>query len=184
MIRSKPLTPSDPTDIREWRARSQPLGRSKPPVRVVGFHVRIYNGEAESAPPPRKPIKPVSAKRARENRERAAMADRLWPDRREGTVMCTVPECGRLADDLNEILPRARLGSITDENNVHPCCRQHNEELTKDRHGATTWGFSGTRGTGRAGMMPRDQRPHSGCFPVHRRWHRCRGDRRHLSVAA
>ncbi len=135
-MRSKPLPSSSPTDIREWRARSQPLGRTRP-LRVVGFTVTIHDGGAAPAPTPRTPIKPVSAKRARQNRERAAMADRLWPDRREGTVMCTVPECGRPADDGNEILPRARGGSITDENNVHPCCRQHNEELTKEPE----WGY-------------------------------------------
>ena len=45
--------------------------------------------------------------------------------------MCAVPDCGRPADDLHEILPRGRGGSITDEKNTVPTCRQHNEELTK-----------------------------------------------------
>ena len=81
--------------------------------------------------PARKPINPVSAKRARENRERREMADRRWPDRREGTVMCYIPGCPLPADDLNEILPRGRGGSITDEENTIPTCRGHNEELTK-----------------------------------------------------
>jgi hypothetical protein len=79
----------------------------------------------------RKPIKPVSDKRRAENRERRAMADHRWPDRRDGIVMCAVPDCGRPADDLHEILPRGRGGSITDEKNTVPTCRQHNEELTK-----------------------------------------------------
>jgi hypothetical protein len=82
-------------------------------------------------------IRPVSAKRARENRERRAMADRLWPDRREGTVMCIVPRCPLPADDLNEILPRGRGGSITDEKNTVPTCRGHNEELT----GSPAWAY-------------------------------------------
>ena len=78
-----------------------------------------------------KGLQAVSVKRARENRERRAMADRLWPDRRYGTVMCEIPWCTLPASDLNEILPRGRGGSITDEKNVIPTCRIHNEELTK-----------------------------------------------------
>lgn len=81
-------------------------------------------------------INPVSGKRRVENRERRAMADRRWPDRRDGTVMCTVPGCGP-ADDLHEILPRGRGGSITDEDNTAPVCRQHNEELTLE----PPWGY-------------------------------------------
>ena len=82
-------------------------------------------------------LRPVSAKHARENRERRAMADRRWPDRREGTVMCAVWEaiqpdwCDRFASDLHEILPRGRSGSITDEANTTPTCRPCNGVLTK-----------------------------------------------------
>ena len=77
-------------------------------------------------------IKPVSGKRARENRQRTAMADRLWPDRREGTVMCGCgrPECHRRADDLHEPLSRARGGSITDEANARPLARECHDEIT------------------------------------------------------
>ena len=78
-----------------------------------------------------KGLRAVSVKRARQNRERRAMADRRWPDRRDGTVMCYVPGCPLPADDLHEILPRGRGGSITDEENTVPTCRDHNEELTK-----------------------------------------------------
>ena len=80
----------------------------------------------------RKPIKPVSDKRRAENRERRAMADRIWPDRREGTVMCGCgrPECQRPADDLHEPLSRARGGSITDEGNVIPLSRHCHDEIT------------------------------------------------------
>jgi len=78
-----------------------------------------------------KGLRAVSVKRARQNRERRAMADRRWPDRREGTVMCYIPGCPLPADDLNEILPRGRGGSITAEENTIPTCRGHNEELTK-----------------------------------------------------
>jgi hypothetical protein len=72
----------------------------------------------------------VSTKRQAANRERRAMADRRWPDRRDGTVMCAVSFCNRPADDLHEILPRGRGGSITDEENTTPTCRQHNGEIT------------------------------------------------------
>lgn len=82
-------------------------------------------------------IRQVSRKRARENRQRAAMADRRWPDRRDGTVMCIVPWCPLPADDLHEILPRGRGGSITDEENTVPTCRGHNGELTE----SPEWGY-------------------------------------------
>jgi len=78
------------------------------------------------------PLAPVSARRARENRERRAMADRRWPDRREGTVMCECgrPECQRRADDIHEPLTRARGGSITDEANARALARECHDEIT------------------------------------------------------
>ena len=83
------------------------------------------------APAAWRPINPVSDKRRAQNRERRAMADRRWPDRRDGTVMCAVSFCHDRADDLHEILPRGRGGSITDEENTKPVCRRHNEEITR-----------------------------------------------------
>ena len=133
-MKRSPLPSSDPVDIRAWQARS------KPPVRAVGFTVRIYAGGAEPAPPQRTPIRKVSAKRARENRERAAMADRRWPDRREGAVMCAVPGCGA-ADDLHEVLTRARGGSITDPENTVPLCRQHNHDLAQKPESELQWAY-------------------------------------------
>jgi hypothetical protein len=94
-----------------------------------------------------KPLGAQSPRRRRENRERAAMADRRWPDRRDGGVLCAVWEamqpqwCDRLASDLNEILPRGRSGSITDEANTIPVCRPCNEELTKSPAWAYRFGF-------------------------------------------
>ena len=108
-------------------ARVTPLHRGEPLANVV------YLDRAAKV----LPLRPVSKRRARQNRQRAAMADRLWPDRRDGTVLCAVPGCGQRAEDLNEILPRARGGSITDENNVHPACRGHNQELTLEPE----WGY-------------------------------------------
>jgi hypothetical protein len=81
----------------------------------------------------RTPIRQVSRKRARQNRERRAMARRLYPDR----PPCAVPWCPRWADDLHEPLTRARGGSITDEQNTRAVCRQHNDELTLE----PAWGY-------------------------------------------
>lgn len=117
--------------------RNVPLKRATPltasrlspvpgPVRLGTGKTQVKNAAARKTG-----LAPVSSKRARENRERAKMADRRWPDRRDGTVMCGVPGCTRPADDLGEILPRGRGGSITDEENTMPQCRSHNEELTK-----------------------------------------------------
>jgi len=85
-----------------------------------------------SAATGRQPIARVSKKRAAENRERAAMADRLWPDRRDGIVMCGCgrPDCNRRADDLHEPLSRARGGSITDGANARPLSRHCHDEIT------------------------------------------------------
>jgi hypothetical protein len=103
--------------------------------------------ELERGPGPERKtrLRAVNAKRARENRERRAMADRRWPGRRDGTVMCKVPDCGRPADDLHEILPRGRGGSITDEENTVPTCRQHNEEIAQ----SPEWAY-------RAGLLKHD----------------------------
>jgi 5-methylcytosine-specific restriction endonuclease McrA len=81
------------------------------------------------------PLRPVSNRRQRENRQRRAIADRRWPGGEQPG--CWRPGCGRLADDLHEILPRARGGSITDEANTVPLCRADNEELTLE----PAWGY-------------------------------------------
>jgi hypothetical protein len=108
-------------------------------------------GTGKGAARTRTPIKAVSDKRRAENRERAAMADRLWPDRREGTVMCGCgrPECSRPAADLNEILPRGRGGSITDEANVVPLSRECHDELTFRPASELGWAY-------RAGILKHD----------------------------
>ena len=112
---------------------SVPLGRNVS-LRSAG---RITASRAGKIPAAgrlvsRQPINPVSDRRRAENRERRAMADRLWPDRREGTVMCGCgrPECHRYADDGHELLSRARGGSITDEVNVRPLARECHAEVT------------------------------------------------------
>ncbi len=96
------------------------MKRSKPLTRTAGL---ARTGR----------LNPVSSRRQRANRERRAMADRRFPER----PRCVVPWCTRMADDLHEPLTRARGGSITDEENTVPVCRQHNEELTMD----PAWGY-------------------------------------------
>jgi hypothetical protein len=80
-------------------------------------------------------LRTQSKKRAKENRERSAMADRLWPGR---TPECVVPGCPRLADDLHEPLPRGRGGAIDDPDNAVPVCRPHHDELTFQN---PAWGY-------------------------------------------
>jgi hypothetical protein len=71
------------------------------------------------------------------------MADRRWPDRRDGTVMCAVWEamqpdwCDRRASDLHEIVRRSQNGSITDEENTRPVCRTCNGLLAD----GPEWGY-------------------------------------------
>ena len=113
---------------------------SKPGMWLAGgcrgcgqFHVRYCKPRkapkprAAALPKQRTPIKPVSKKRAKENRERRAMVDRLWPER----PRCACG-CGRLADDLHEILSRARGGSITDPANCVPLARYCHERATNE----------------------------------------------------
>jgi len=79
-------------------------------------------------------IRPVSLKRARENRQPRAMACERFP---EMNPRCVVPWCTRPADALHEILSRARGGSITDPENTVPACNPCNEELTHE----PGWGY-------------------------------------------
>jgi hypothetical protein len=92
----------------------------------------------------RKGLRAVSVKRARQNRERRAMADQLWPDRREGTVMCGCgrPECHRRADDLHETLSRARSGGdITNPDIWVPLARECHDEITSRPESELQWAY-------------------------------------------
>jgi 5-methylcytosine-specific restriction endonuclease McrA len=85
------------------------------------------------------PLRPVSNRRQRENRQRRAMVDRRWPGGE--WPLCSRPGCGRPADDLHEILSRARGGLITDEANTVPLCRQCNHDATRDPDDMTVAGL-------------------------------------------
>ena len=91
-------------------ARVTPLHRGEPLANVV------YLDRGAKV----LPLRPVSKRRARQNRQRAAMADRLWPDRRDGTVLCAVPDCGQRADDLHEPASGPRGGGIVDREQCDP----------------------------------------------------------------
>ena len=92
-----------------------------------GGYLRRRTALVPGEPPVRHaPLPQVSRKRARENRQRRAMADQQWPD---GRPRCVVPWCKRLADDLHEPLTRARGGSITDPDNAVPLCRPCHDEI-------------------------------------------------------
>jgi hypothetical protein len=85
----------------------------------------------------RKPLRPVSAKRARENRQRRQMVTDLYPERPH----CARPGCPRMADDLHEPLTRARGGSITDEANQVPLCRPCHDEVTFRPESELQWAY-------------------------------------------
>jgi hypothetical protein len=89
-------------------------------------------------------IQPVSDKRARENRQRAAMVADMFPERPLCVVYVlsqhhpgaipgeVISRCGRWADDVHEPLTRARGGSITDPGNAEPPCRPCHGELGRE----------------------------------------------------
>ncbi len=120
LARITPLRSSAGLARSPW-SRSVPLAGTG--LDRTGRNTASRTGDSPAAG---RPIKPVSDKRRAENRERAAMADRLWPDRREGTVMCGCgrPGCHRRADDLHEPRFRSRLGSPADPENVIPLARE------------------------------------------------------------
>src|SRR6266581_3303309 len=83
-------------------------------------------------------LRPVSAKRARVNRERAKMVAAMTGG---VPVPCAVPGCYRLAVDAHEVLTRARGGSITDPGNVRLICREHHDEIGTEPAWAYVLGF-------------------------------------------
>jgi hypothetical protein len=136
--RGKGLHRAGLADVTVLQGGATVLPFPKQPTSTIPATLRLVDAILEDrTTPKRTPLKTVSGKRARENRQRAAMADRMWPDRREGTVICEVPWCTLPADDVHEPLTRARGGSITDEKNAKATCRGHNEELTREPQ----WGY-------------------------------------------
>ena len=85
----------------------------------------------------RSPLAPVSRKRRAENRLRKKVTDQM---KAEGDVLCV--RCGRMADDPNEILSRARGGSIVDRDNIVPLCRPCHTFITDNPRAAHAEGLS------------------------------------------
>ena len=100
----------------------------------------------------RSPIAPTSKKRVALLRERRKLTDAM---KREGPVLCEFVEwvyydfsemhhpekCWRRADDLHEIVSRARGGSVTDPENTIPLCREHHRWVTEHPLEATELGL-------------------------------------------
>lgn len=74
-------------------------------------------------------LRPVSAKRAAENRERRNLVQQLFGGAR---ARCMWPGCLVPADDVHEILPRARGGTITDPSIWATLCRPHHRLATSE----------------------------------------------------
>ena len=122
--------------------RNVPLRAGKPP----GRHARL---ETRTGLRRGGPLRQVSAKRARENRERAAMVAATFPERPLCVVYVlswhnpgvipdeVISRCGRWADDVHEPLTRARGGSICDPGNAEPPCRPCHDELGRE----PSWGY-------------------------------------------
>jgi hypothetical protein len=102
------------------------------------------------------PIAPVSAKRQRENRERARMAGALHPGGRgdgQDRPLCDVTQarataglppldgCTRWADNLHEPLRRSQGGSITDPANSRPACQFCNGHLALTPRTELGWAY-------------------------------------------
>lgn len=70
-------------------------------------------------------LRPQSRKRQAEQRERRKMIASML---REGPVLCVM--CGGRADDLHEVVSRARGGSISSRENTVPLCRRDHDWVT------------------------------------------------------
>ena len=79
----------------------------------------------------------ATPKRAKELRKRKKLIAEMA---RNGHPLCV--RCGRLADDLHEVLSRARGGSIADPENCRPLCRPCHTWVTEHPVEAKSEGLS------------------------------------------
>ena len=117
--------------------RRKPLGRGKPLART---------GHLASVTPLLRggPIRAVSSRRQAENAQRRVMIAGLAGGERPPCAVWTAmaPEwCTRWADDAHEPLSRARLGSITDPDNVVFVCRACHDLVTFRPESEIGWAF-------------------------------------------
>lgn len=124
-------------DSEKWAA-TQDRARAKAIAKRASASVEVTT-RGRKVIARRTPIKAVSAKRARENRERRAMLEEMFPE--PENVMCVVPGCCDGADDAHEPMTRGRGGSITDPDNVVPICRQHHAEVTFKPESELGWAY-------------------------------------------
>lgn len=96
------------------------------PERLARWDETRRKAAQKQAQKARKPLPVASKKRRKEQTERTAMIREVYPER----PRCAVPFCTRMADDLHEVLSRARGGSITDPENCVPLCRPHHNAIT------------------------------------------------------
>jgi 5-methylcytosine-specific restriction endonuclease McrA len=84
------------------------------------------------------PLRPVSGRRAADNRARRKVVGQLYGGERPA---CVRPGCWRLADDVHEPLTRARGGSITDPENMAALCRPCHDEVTFKPTSELSWAY-------------------------------------------
>lgn len=125
---------------------------TRPLTRTAGLE-RGTPLERGSAPGRQTPIRPVSTRRAAQNRVRRKMVTALFPERPLCVVHAlsqaypgVVPDgvisrCRRWADDVHEPLTRARGGLITDPGNSVPLCRQCHDEITFRPESELGWAY-------------------------------------------
>lgn len=96
-------------------------------------------------------LRPVSQKRAAENRERRAILRKVYGEH-PPCALCeplrargVVTGCDGRADDGDEILRRSAGGSITDPANVRPVGRLCHSWATAHPKEMRAWGLEGSR---------------------------------------
>jgi hypothetical protein len=99
----------DPKRICTCGSSAREWGTSRPPMR-------------------RTEIRPMSKRRAKENRERSKVLAELAGE--NPWCGAGLPGCTGQAQDGHEILTRARGGSITDKANILPICRSCHRAVT------------------------------------------------------
>ena len=109
------------------------MNRSVPLTRNPGKPLRARTGLSRA-----KRIKPVSARRQQENRQRRAMIKALYPE----PARCARPGCPRTANDVHETLSRARSGGvITDPSIWAALCRPCHDEVTFRPESELGWAY-------------------------------------------
>lgn len=130
-------------------SRSTPLRATASLARKTGLRA-VTPLKTKSAPKARTTrIKPISAKRAEANRERAAAASAIHPadwlcgiwQARLTIGLPPLDGCQRRADAFHEPKTRGRGGSITDPGNRLPACNFCNGHLSSEPDSELGWAY-------------------------------------------